>query len=190
MKIGDFFFKVRGYTPIPFLLTAIIFAQPVKDLVIFGSILVVFGELMRIWGVSYAGGATRTRNVGAPDLVSNGPFAFIRNPLYIGNIFIYMGAIILSGALLPHLLYLVIIFFSIQYTFIVLFEEKELHNLFGEKYEKYLESVPRFYPRLSPYPGRTKIKGDITRAIKSEKTTFLAIFLFLIIFSIRWSYMI
>ena len=97
MKLGELLFKSRGYTPIPFLLVALIFAVPVNQLIIIGLFMIFFGEFMRLWGVSYAGAATRTREAGAPELVSNGPFAYVRNPLYIGNILIYVGAIVLSG---------------------------------------------------------------------------------------------
>jgi len=183
----EFFFKYRGYTPIPFFLLAIIYANPQKDLFIFGILLVIFGELIRIWGVAYAGGATRTRNVKeAPVLVTNGPYAYMRNPLYFGNMFIYSGFIIAAGALLPHLLYLTILFFSIQYSLIVSLEEKGLEDLFGEQYLQYKSVVPSFYLRLSPYPGRTQIKANYLTALKSEKTTFLAMAILLIMLVIRW----
>ncbi len=185
MNIGELFFKMRGYTPIPFLLAALVFAQPRKDLITFGLILIVFGELMRIWGVAYAGGATRTRDVGAPQLVTNGPFAFLRNPLYFGNMFIYVGVSIMTGAWLPYLMYLVIFFFSIQYAFIVRLEEGKLSDLFGDEYMKYKEEVPRFFPRISPYPYRTKIKPNFAGALKSEKTTFIAMGTFIVLFFLR-----
>ncbi len=183
----EFLFKYRGFTPIPFFLIAIIYAQPKEDLFIFGLILVGFGELIRIWGVSYAGAATRTREVGAaPLLVTNGPFAFMRNPLYFGNMFIYSGFIIATGALLPYLLYIVILFFSIQYGLIISLEEKNLAELFGEEYERYKQAVPRFYLRISPYPERTKIKPDLKKALRSERTTFLSMGILLILFALRW----
>ena len=183
----EFFFKYRGLTPIPFFALAIVYAQPTKDLFVFGLILIGFGELIRIWGVSYAGSATRTREVeAAPLLVTNGPFAYMRNPLYFGNMFIYSGFIIATGALLPYLLYIVILFFSIQYGLIISLEEKNLTKLFGEEYERYKLAVPRFYLRISPYPERTQIKPNLKKALVSEKTTFLAMSALLILFALRW----
>ena len=187
----EFFFKYRGYTPIPFFILAIVYANPQKDLFIFGILLVIFGELIRIWGVAYAGCATRTREVKeAPLLVTNGPYAFMRNPLYFGNMFIYSGFIIATGALLPSLLYITILFFSIQYSLIVSLEEKGLEELFGEQYLQYKRAVPRFYLRLSPYPGRTQIKADYFKALKSEKTTFLSMAILLAILAARWFFMV
>jgi protein-S-isoprenylcysteine O-methyltransferase Ste14 len=147
--------------------------------------------LIRIWGVAYAGCATRTREVKkAPMLVTNGPYAFIRNPLYFGNMFIYSGFIIATGALLPYLLYTTILFFAIQYSLIVSLEEKNLEELFGEQYIEYKHVVPRFYLRLSPYPDRTHVKANFYKALISEKTTFLTMALLLIILAARWYFMI
>ena len=187
----EFFFKYRGYTPIPFFLLALIYANPQNDLFVFGMILVIFGELIRVWGVAYAGSATRTRKVKeAPVLVTNGPFAFMRNPLYFGNMFIYSGFIIAAGALLPHLLYIVILFFSIQYSLIVSLEERGLEELFGDQYLHYKQHVPRFYLRLSPYPERTKIQPDYINALRSEKTTFLNMAILLILLLARWYFIV
>lgn len=189
MSLGELFFKMRGYTPVPFLLVGLILADPQKDLFIFGILLVLFGEFMRIWGVSYAGGATRTREAGAAQLVSNGPFAHMRNPLYFGNMFMYVGAAILSGAWLPYLMYLVIFFFSIQYAFIVKHEEGTLVELFGDEFERYRNEVPRFFPRISRYPYRSSIKPDLSAALRSEKSTFLNMLIFIVLISIRWYFM-
>jgi protein-S-isoprenylcysteine O-methyltransferase Ste14 len=183
--MGELLFKIRGYTPIPFFLVSVIYQEPQQGLIILGVLLVLGGELLRIWGVSYAGGATRTRKVGAPVLVSDGPYAYLRNPLYLGNILMYSGVVLAFGGWLPHLLFLVILYFSLQYSLIVKFEEKKLSELFGEEYTKYIGSVPRFIPRLSPYPGRTDTQPSLPGAFKSEKSTFMVFLVLLVIFLVR-----
>jgi protein-S-isoprenylcysteine O-methyltransferase Ste14 len=186
LNLGDILFKARGFTPVPFFLTALIFTDFRQDLAVFGAILIIFGELMRFWGVSYAGGATRTRSVGAPQLVTNGPFAFLRNPLYFGNMFMYMGVSIFSNALLPYLLYATFFFFTFQYYFIIRLEEEKLKELFGEQYLKYMSSVPRMFPRISPYPERSSVRPDIAGALKSERSTFINIVVLILLFFVRW----
>lgn len=187
MKTGEFLFKTRGYTPIPFLLIALFFANPSKELVITGLIIIVFGEFMRLWGVSYAGAATRTRQAGAPELVSNGPFAYVRNPLYIGNIFIYLGAVVMSNIWLPYLAIVVFLVFYIQYTFIISHEEEILEELFRDSYIEYKKNVPRFFPKFSAYKNKSDIEPQIIKAFKSERSTFIAMGTFLILFIIRVS---
>ena len=74
-------------------------------------------------------GTIGTRRVGAPQLVTNGPYAYVRNPLYIGNMMLYSGAGIISNFWLPWLLVFIWIFFGIQYHFIVKLEEEKLQEL-------------------------------------------------------------
>ncbi len=97
MDIRQLFFKLRSYTPIPLLVLLLITAKPALGPFIWGLIFMFIGEMIRLWAVAYAGGATRTRHVGAPLLVTSGPFAYTRNPLYIANTLIYVGVVFLAG---------------------------------------------------------------------------------------------
>ncbi len=186
MRIGELLYKYRGYTPAPFFVAGIILVNPRQDLMIFGAILMAFGELLRIISVSYIGVSSRAREIVAEKLVTNGPYAYLRNPMYTGNMFLYMGASIFAGGWLPFMLYLVILFFSIQYSLSVKYEESGLEDLHGEEYINYQEAVPRFYPRLSPYPQKSKEKMELAPALISEKTTFLAIIGFIIMVQLVW----
>jgi protein-S-isoprenylcysteine O-methyltransferase Ste14 len=186
LRFGELLYKYRGYTPVPFFIAGIILAHPREDLMIFGSILMAFGELLRIISVGYLGVSSRAREIFAEKLVTNGPYAYLRNPMYTANMFLYMGASIFAGGWLPFMLYLVILFFSIQYSLSVKYEEVSLEVLFGKPYLDYKESVPRFYPRLSPYPQKSNVKMNLTTAFISEKTTFMAIIGFIIMVQLIW----
>lgn len=186
MKLGEILFKTRGYLPVPFIIVALIWAEPSSILIIIGVIMVMFGEIIRIWGVSYAGCATRTRNVGAKKLVTNGPFAFVRNPLYLGNMLMYNGVMVLSGSLLPYSLFFIFIFSFIQYHFIVKLEEGKLGELFGAEYIHYYNDVPRFFPKPIPYKNRSNFIPDLKGAMKSERSTFYAQISVFMVFAMRY----
>ena len=131
-KLASTLFKYRSYTPIPFLVAMLIFQEATPASLITGFAVAVVGELIRFWGVSWAGSETRTTNeVGGSNLVISGPFAYVRNPLYIGNILIYLGLGIMSFALFPYLQLGALLYFSFQYHFIVKEEENYLHKTFG-----------------------------------------------------------
>lgn len=145
-------FKYRSYTPIPFLILMLIFQQSTPLTLIIGFAVALIGELIRFWGVSWAGSETRTTGgVGGTFLIISGPFAYVRNPLYVGNILLYLGLGIMSFALFPYLQIVAIIFFLIQYYFIVSEEEKYLLEKFKDDYKDYRKNVPAFFPRLFPY---------------------------------------
>ena len=63
----------------------VLFALPTTTTVLCGFAVAILGESLRFWGVAYAGSLTRvTGSVGAPEVVVAGPFAYLRNPLYLG----------------------------------------------------------------------------------------------------------
>lgn len=181
VDLRQFFFKFRGLTPVPLVLIVLIFARPTASSFLWGILVMIIGEMVRFWGVAYAGGATRTRNVGASTLVTNGPFAHVRNPLYIGNLCIYTGAAIISNTWLPWLIFIIWIFFGVQYHLIVKLEEEKLQELFGNTYLQYKSKVPRFFPRLSPLKADNPVSPDFTNALKSEKSTFISILVILLL---------
>lgn len=189
MKFRELLFKNRNYTPIAFYIIGIILAQPQQDLFVFGMILVGFGELMRLWGLSYTGLDETSLVVSENDLVTNGAYAHIRNPIFTGNIFMSIGMIIAVGGGLPHLLFIGLFFFPIMYQLISAYEEEMLSQQYEKSYNEYKNAVPRFYPRISAYPGRTNIKPDFSGAIKNEKYMFLAIIIMLTLFAVRWNFL-
>lgn len=177
MRLGQFCFKNRSYTPIPFLVVLFLFGRPTIVTLVIGFIISTAGELLRIWAVSYAGSETRTTKLGAAVLVTQGPYAYVRNPLYLGNLLIYFGVSIMANSLFPYLQVIGIIYFYAQYFFIIREEEEFLSTKFKDKYEEYARTVPRFIPKLTPYDDsrQSKLKFDLKAGYKSEKRTFQAL---------------
>jgi protein-S-isoprenylcysteine O-methyltransferase Ste14 len=178
---GDFrqkIFSYRSYTPIPFLIVMLIFAEPTLWSLLIGFLIALVGELIRFWGVGYAGGETRTTGpVGGSKLVTNGPYAYVRNPLYLGNMLMYLGFGVMSMALFPYFQIIGLIYFFVQYYLIVTLEEDYLSRAFPDEYALYIKHVPRFIPRLKRYEFASNFKFDIKEALRSEKRTLQAFFL-------------
>lgn len=156
---------------------------------IIGFIIALSGELIRLWGVSWAGSETRTTGgVGGTYLIISGPFAYVRNPLYVGNILLYSGLGIMSFALFPYLQVVAILFFLVQYKLIVKEEEIFLAQKFGKHYENYVKEVPRFLPAFKPYKSNAvkqpSFKFD--RGLKSEARTLQAFALVVLLIVIKW----
>ena len=83
------------------------------------------------------------------ELIVRGSYRFVRNPMYVCYLLILLGEIFLfkSSALLLYLLAL----FLLLHAFVVFVEEPMLKHKFGESYEQYCKSVPRWIPRLKPF---------------------------------------
>lgn len=182
-------FKYRSYTPIPFLIFMLVFENASVESLVIGFIIALTGELIRLWGVSWAGSETRTTGgVGGTFLIISGPFSFVRNPLYVGNILMYFGLGIMSYALFPYLQLIAISFFVLQYHLIVKEEEEFLRKKFGEAYINYFQNVPRFFPRITPYK-KDKIEQptfQLNMGLKSEIRTLQAFTAVTVLIVIKW----
>jgi protein-S-isoprenylcysteine O-methyltransferase Ste14 len=177
MDVRQKIFEMRGYTPVPFVVAMLVFAQPTLGSIAIGLALALAGEALRFWGVAIVGTETRTTGpVGATNLITDGPFAYVRNPLYVGNMTIYVGFGIMSNALMPWLAVVALVYFVFQYSMIVSREEDHLRSAFGEEYVRYCTNVPRFLPRLTAYRGAHSFhRGpDLRRGLESERRTLQA----------------
>ena len=169
-RIGAVLFRHRGWLPVPFLLVPLL-AYGHADAMnwIIGVVLIVIGEASRLAGVSAAGTVTRRRSRTVQRLVTYGIFAWMRNPLYVGNFLIWMGFAVISGVLwfVP----VAIVLFAVEYTLIVRYEEGVLESIFGDEYLRYKGRTPRWFPR----PPGVDEEGEHHwgEAWKSETSTFL-----------------
>lgn len=182
-------FQYRSYTPVPFLVLMVFFAHPTLSSLLIGFCIVCGGEFLRLWGVAIAGSETRTTDaVGGTFLITTGPFAYVRNPLYLGNILLYFGAGIMSNALMPWLPWAALIYFFFQYSLIVSLEEEYLVRTFKADFTQYCESVPRFVPSLKKYDAGIHEQPalDWKRGFVSEQRTLQAIGLLVIVLCALW----
>ena len=79
-------------------------------------------------------------------LVREGPYRWVRNPMYLGVFSVLLGEIILFHSL--SLLVLLLVAAMIVHVFVIFYEEPHLTRQFGESYEGYLRTVPRWLPRF------------------------------------------
>jgi protein-S-isoprenylcysteine O-methyltransferase Ste14 len=185
-KIGAAFFRHRSWLPIFFL--AIVLFAPSHILAahwIAGGILVLIGEIYRMYGVAAAGTETRRRSREVQRLVTYGAFSWSRNPLYNGNFLIWMGFVVISGVLwfLP----IAILLFAFEYSFIVRYEEGVLESIFGEEYLVYKRRTSRWLPRFSS-SAAPEDGYHWAEAWRSEISTFLQYAVLIAAFIIKSRY--
>ena len=169
-------FKNRGLLLALPALALAAFGKPSASSIALGLPIAVAGELLRCWAVGYSGATTRDDVVTAPKFVTAGPYAHVRNPLYLGNFITAAGYALaftgrnskivrqlLTGGSLAAM-------FAI-YATIVPHEEAFLRSQFGEEFERYCRRVPRIVPQLEPAAGGEGT-WDAQALIAAESKTF------------------
>jgi protein-S-isoprenylcysteine O-methyltransferase Ste14 len=184
-RIGGWLFRHRGLLPVPILAFALCLPGQMTVLSwTLGLIVLAIAEWLRLAGVAAAGSETRRRSRNVAHLVTDGPFGWMRNPLYLGNGLCWMGFAVITGVkwLVPAGL----IAFAIEYSFIVSYEEGVLESLFGQTYLTYKARTPRWLPKR-PAPGPRPVgQGfDWREAWRSESSTFTNIGLVLVAMAIK-----
>ncbi len=138
---------------------------------IVGLFLMILAESLRLWAVGHIGRISRTRQDEVGALMDVGPYARLRNPLYVGNILLFSGIGVIQwpGALVA------IPLLSLYYQQIVRWEEENLAEKLGDPYRDYLGRVPRWLPTGPAKKGHWSFRT----ALRSERSTLLAIGLIL-----------
>ncbi len=102
--------------------------------------LIISGYLSKS-GLSIVFGEKREKSV----VIRKGVFNVVRHPIYLGEILVYLGLLLLNISLAAVVVWIVAIFFL---HYLSRHEEKLLLARFGEDYEKYMAEVPMWVPRL------------------------------------------
>ena len=136
--------------------------------------MVIGAEALRLWAVRHIGAISRTRSGRLGPLVSAGPFAMVRNPLYLGNIALWVGF-----ALASRLVWIVPIYIAVlglEYHAIVRWEEHQQEARRGDEYRAYLARVPRWIPSFRAGSPVTPPAAHSWRdTLFSERGTLVAI---------------
>ena len=133
----------RWRVPLGFVCGALflIFARPRPLMLAIGGAVALIGLTVRAWAAGHI-----RKNA---QLATSGPYAYTRNPLYLGSFLLGVGFTIAAAQPLLGLLFAVL-FLGI-YLPVMRVEAATLAELFGEDYARYARAVPLFIPRLLPY---------------------------------------
>jgi protein-S-isoprenylcysteine O-methyltransferase Ste14 len=180
VRVSKFTLKVLFVYIVFIILVSFADPRPLSFYFISGCVLIFLGEATRLW----AAGHLNKNEV----LTTTGPYAYVKNPLYIGTFFITTGfCIIAKGGSTGNFIFdnvnwfilalaiLVFVFYYVPYKKRV--ESKRLHQIFGKKWEDYDKNVPDYFPRFTPYTGQSNSCGWSIKTLiqNSEHWTLLAV---------------
>jgi len=113
-------------------------------------LILMIAAIGRVWVSAYISGRK------THELVADGPYSLTRNPLYFFSFLAYLGAGLAFEKLTVAFAFVVVFWVSHWPT--IMAEESKLRNKFGDEYDDYAKSVPRFWPRI----GRMKLPDTVT----------------------------
>jgi len=170
-RIPVFVFKNRRFAPIaafmvPMVLKFYLRGSTTLLLFIVGLIIVVLGMAFRICSAGYLLGRHTVTEVQSDFLCTSGPFAYIRNPLYLGNFVVGIGLCISLNEWYAYTIF--IIEYACLYSIIIPYEGRFLQERFGNAYLEYKAHTGTFLPRLKGYKGGKKLHPDYKLGFASE----------------------
>lgn len=135
----------RWRVPLGFVLGAayLILAQPSLAMLLSGAALALVGLLLRAWAAGYLAKNQR--------LVMGGPYAYTRNPLYLGSALMGLGGAVAGRSWIMGVAFAV--FFVLVYWPVMEGEAQFLRREFNETFERYARQVPLFFPKVPRLPS-------------------------------------
>lgn len=200
-KQGNFLFRYRSFLPLIVLFAGIIifvFSNINGGLPEWGcyrtieyvSLIVSgVGLFIRIIAVGHTPANTSGRNTKtqlADEINTTGIYSTVRHPLYLGNFFMWAGAVILIADVWFTITFMLA--YWIYYERIMYAEEQFLRRKFGQPYLEWAATTPAFIPSFK-HLVKSKYPFSFKKILKKEKNGVFAIFILLFIFhNIRYSF--
>jgi protein-S-isoprenylcysteine O-methyltransferase Ste14 len=170
---GNFFVRWRVRLGYPLAVAVLYLSRPTPLSILLGALTGVIG----LWVRAYSAGYLHKQEV----LTIVGPYAYTRNPLYLGSAILALGAGIATRSWISALI--LIVYFAVFYSIVMQREAKELQLRHGASFEEYARAVPLFIPRLTAARLSTDSAGSfsLSQYKKNHEWQAGAGFLFLLV---------
>lgn len=159
------------------------FTVAVPVVIVISALFAALGAVLRVWGTACLGtGTVNSLEMRAGAMVADGPYRYVRNPLYLGLWFMVAAMAFImpvTGALFA------MAFITVFLMRLILAEEAFLAARIGEPYKLYARAVPRIVPRLRSNLPRGGRQPHWVRAAAAELTP---IGVFVALGFLSWSY--
>jgi isoprenylcysteine carboxyl methyltransferase (ICMT) family protein YpbQ len=166
--------RFRQFLGISFMIIVSIISQPMEIFFFSGALLVILGILVRLWA---SGNITKNKS-----LATDGPYAYVRHPLYVGNIILGFGFALASGLWwsIPLMIGILLVFYppAIQQ------EDKKLHRKFKEEWEQWAQRTRATIPRVTPYRPIQAIKWSFRQSMRQNGEPVIALFMVFLLYVI------
>jgi protein-S-isoprenylcysteine O-methyltransferase Ste14 len=159
--------RFRQFVGIAFVVLVSATGQPERPLFFVGAVLACLGIAMRLW----SSGHIKKNKV----LATDGPYAYVRHPIYVGNITLGFGFSIASGLWwsLPLLILILLAF----YPHAIRKEDEKLHRAFGEEWERWQKNTRALIPRLVSHGPAQRGNWSFIQSLRQNGEPIIDLFL-------------
>jgi len=132
-----------------------------------GAAVAAVGELIRMW----ASGHVKKNK----ELATNGPYAYVRHPLYVGNILILVGYSVASNMWWSFVLMACLLWF--YYPPAISYEDNKLKKIFGEQWTEWSQNIHALIPTFSSKSGSASSDWSFEQSLMKNGEPVIAIYL-------------
>jgi protein-S-isoprenylcysteine O-methyltransferase Ste14 len=176
--IHDLWFRrerSRQLVGIAFLILLTVLGKPwlfPHELIVLGLVLAALGIVIRLW----ASGHVKKNKV----LATDGPYAYVRHPLYVGNHLLMVGFCLASGLWWSFLVYLALSLYYYPHT--IRHEDQKLARLFPGQWEPWAKVTRALIPRLRPYASGQTSEWSFGQSLRQNGEPIIAALLVLCLY--------
>jgi len=145
----------RQWFAIIFVLLVSLLGQPQDALLYAGTVIAFFGIAIRMWAAGYV-----MKN---KELATTGPYAYVRHPLYVGNILLLVGYSLASSLWWAFVLMAALLWFYYPPT--ISYEDNKLRTIFGEDWENWSKDVHALIPSFGNKAGSAKSNWSFKKSL-------------------------
>ena len=179
MNAAAFFARWRVRLGYPLAVIVLWLARPTPKTILAGAFIGAVG----LWIRARAAGHLHKQQV----LTVTGPYAYTRNPLYLGSFILVIGAAVAAHSWISTLI--LFGYFALFYSVVMRREERELRQHHGDAFQGYARTVPLFFPRLTLAKPLTENPGAFSMAQYKNNREYRAavgFLLLLLVFLMIW----
>ena len=157
----------RQWFAVLFVLLVSLLGETTQMLFIVGTVIAAVGAAIRLW----ASGHVKKNKV----LATDGPYAYVRHPLYVGNILLLVGFSVASGLWWSYLLMALLLWF--YYPPAISYEDNKLHTLFGEQWENWSRDIHALIPSFKNRAGSASSDWSFKQSLMQNGEPVIIVYL-------------
>lgn len=157
----------RQWFAVLFVLLVSLLGQYEPTLFKIGTAIAVVGMVIRMWASGYV-----MKN---KQLATSGPYAFVRHPLYVGNILLLVGFSVASTLWWSYPLMLALLWFYYPPT--ISYEDNKLRGIFGEEWEAWAKNIHALIPTFGARAGSVRSSWSFKKSLMQNAEPVIVVYL-------------